>query len=83
MQLLGNRILIVPNTPQDQINGIWIPDQLKQQRNSGLVVLIGDEVDKKYDKTKVLFDKVAKVEMTYENIPCVMVYRSDIIAILD
>lgn len=83
MQLLGNRCLILPNPPVEKISGIYLPDQSKEDRNTGVVVLIGNTVDKKYDKRQVLFNKISKTEMVYEGLDCVMVYVHDIIAILD
>jgi co-chaperonin GroES (HSP10) len=84
MHLLGFRVIIVPDLPSNKtLGGIWIPENQQVQRNTGTVVLIGDEVDKKFDKRRVFFNKIAKTEIVHEGIDCVMLYVHDIIAIIE
>lgn len=84
IHLQRGRVLIIPNKPIDNVGGIWLPDTVQQERDTGLVVLIGDDVPKKFDKRQVLFNKMAKVPMVYEGIEAVLLnHYGDIIAILD
>jgi len=81
--LMGNRCVVIPDTAHDSIHGIYLPDQSKEERHTGLVVLIGDNVDKKFDKRRVLFNKNVKENMTLEGLDAYLMYVHDIIAILD
>lgn len=40
-QCLHDRLLVLPGTPHDEINGIIVPDIAKEQLNAGLVVRVG------------------------------------------
>lgn len=83
MKLLRGRVIIIPNKPIDNINGIWLPEQSQEDRDSGLVVAIGEDVPKEYDKRQVLFNKIAKVPFVYEGIDAVLLHHfGDIIAFL-
>lgn len=83
LRLIGNRVIIIPNDPYDAVKGIYLPDQSKEERHTGLVVLIGDNVDKKFDKRRVLFNKNVKENMVFEGLDAYLMYSFDIIAILD
>lgn len=84
LQLMGNRCIIIPEAPIDHTQtGIYLPDTVRQDRNTGLVVLIGETVDKKFDKRRVLFNRATKVDMQYNGLDALLLYTHDIIAILD
>lgn len=84
MQLIGSRILILPDPEHDITKGgIYIPEKVRKPRNTGLVVLIGEEVDPKFDKRRVLFNKLVETELEYEGLKVSMLFVHDIIAILD
>lgn len=84
MILLSNRILVLPEkVSQSTQGGIFLPDTVKQKRNVGLVVLIGDGVDPKFDKRRVLFNKLVEENMEYEGLTVSMLFVTDVIAILD
>jgi co-chaperonin GroES (HSP10) len=82
MKLVGKRVVIIPNQPHDKIGGLYLPDQSKEERHTGIVALIGDDVDKKFDKRMVLFNKNAKENMVFEGLDAYLMYSFDIIAIL-
>lgn len=84
MILLGARILVIPDEPkQTTEGGIYLPDTVKQKRNTGLCVLLGEDVDPRFDKRRVLFNKLVETEMQYEGLTVSMLFVHDIIAILD
>lgn len=84
MLLLGQRVLIFPDPPSNITKGgIYIPDNVQQKRNTGIVVLLGQDVDPKFDKRRVLFNKLVETEMEYEGLKVSMCFVHDIIAILD
>ena len=84
LTLIGKRCLILPDAPSNTTKGgIYLPDTVKQKRNTGTIVLIGDEVDKKFDKRKVLYNRLVDVELQYEGLEVSMIFSHDIIAILD
>lgn len=84
MRLLGSRVLLLCDEPEQTTKGgIYLPDTVKQKRNTGLVVLIGEDVDIKFDKRRVIFNKLVEVEMEYEGLKVSMLFVHDIIAILD
>lgn len=84
MILIQNRVVIIPESPHQTTSaGIYLPEQSQGERNTGLVVLTGDTVDKKFQHRRVLFNGAAKVHMTYERLDAVLLYANDIIAILD
>lgn len=83
IKLLGNRCVIIPDQAHDKVSGIYLPDQSKEERHTGLVVLIGDNVDKKFDKRRVLFNKNVKESMVFEGLDAYLMYVHDIIAILE
>lgn len=83
MKLLRGRVLIIPNEKADKIGSIWLPEQSKHDRNTGLVVLIGEDVPKEYDKRQVLFNQISRVPMVYEGLEAVLLHHyGDIIAFL-
>ncbi len=84
MTLLGNIILILPDPPSNITKGgIYIPDNVQQKRNTGLVVLLGEDVDPKFDKRRVLYNKLVDIEMEYEGLKVSLCFVFDIFAILD
>lgn len=82
IKLVGHRVIIIPNAPLDKVGGLYLPDQSKEERHTGIVALIGDSVDKKFDKRMVLFNKNVKEKMVYEGLDAYLMYAHDIIAIL-
>lgn len=83
MKILGNRCLVVPNPKHERIGSIYLPQQSMEDRHTGFIVLIGDGVDKRFDKRQVLFNKNVKENMVYEGLDAYLLYVFDIIAILD
>ena len=85
MELCGKRVLIIPNKKSDKTEGgVVLTKPSQEERNTGVVISIGDEVPKKYDKRQVLFNKMAKDEISYEGMDAVILtHFGDIIAILD
>lgn len=83
IKLLGNRIILIPDNPHDSVSGIYLPDQSKEERHTGLIVLMGDNVDKKFDRRRVLFNKNVKENMVFEGLDAYLMWVHDIIAILD
>ena len=83
LKLMGNRVVIIPNDPLDKIGGLYLPDQSKEERHTGIVALIGDSVDKKFSGRMVLFNKNVKEKMVYEGLDAYLMYSHDIIAILE
>lgn len=84
IKIMGNRVVIIPEAPiQKTAAGIYLPEISQQERNTGLVVLTGDTVDKKFDKRRVLFNRAAKVDMQYNGLDALLLYSHDIIAIIE
>jgi co-chaperonin GroES (HSP10) len=84
MKIIGNRVIVIPEIPHETTaGGIYLPELVRAERNTGLVVLIGDTVDKKFDKRRVLFNRIAKTDIQYNGIDALLLWATDIIAILD
>lgn len=83
LKLEGKRLLIKADNPKNITEGgIYLPDQSVEERNIGTVILIGDEVDKKFDGAKVMIQKHGSQRMVYEEEPHLLVFQPDIIGIL-
>jgi co-chaperonin GroES (HSP10) len=84
MQLQGNFALILPDEEHTMTKGgIYIPETSRKKRNTGMVVLLGEEADPKFDKRRVLYNKLVETDMEFEGLSVALVFCEDIIAILD
>jgi len=83
IQLLENSLLIV----RDEANkisegGLFIPETAQKIRNTGKVVAIGLDTDKKFDGKRVLFDPTAGSYFEVDGLECIRMYEPDIRAII-
>lgn len=84
MQLIGNRVIIIPEKKLDRTNGgIFIPETVQEDRNVGIVAVIGDTVDKRYEMRRVLFPPLVGDKIIHEGLNSLLLYSCEIIAILD
>jgi len=81
MRILGNRILILRDESKTKTDGgIYIPDNLVENRQTGKVVLIGSEADKRLENQSVLFSPHTGTVIEYNGHPHLLVFATDVIA---
>lgn len=82
--LIGRRILITPLAPVEKtIGGIFIPGNLKEQRNIAVVKKVGTLVDVSLIGKQVMFNLMAAKDFNYENNNDKMIFVSDLVSILN
>jgi len=81
--ILNNRLFLIPDPPLDNINGIYIPGTLKVERNTGLIAIIGETVDKKYEHRRCIFTQNCGTKMAIDGLDGLLLYSHDIVAFLD
>lgn len=92
MRMLGNRVLVRPVPPEDQINSIVLPTQAQNQPLRGWVLKKGvgslskDGTLVPFDGVsvgdKVLYAKFAGQEVVWEGQPALILHETDLIAVL-
>lgn len=85
LNLLGNRILVIPvNAESKTAGGIIIPDAAKEKPLKGSIVAVGpgtkDEPMVLKENDVVLYGKYSGQEIEFEGIKYLLMNQSDIIA---
>ena len=84
MNLQKNTLIVSQTPPVNQSkHGIYIPDNLLEKRNRGVVTHIGTDVDPDLLGKEVLFQLPAAQDFNYENITGKLIFTTDIIATLN
>ena len=64
MTILGNRLLIEPTEPINQLpSGLFLPDSAIQKPNTGKVVMIGTGADSSFLGKVVMYNTLTAVEI--------------------
>lgn len=83
MKLTGNRIIVLRNGQQTKTDsGIFLPEQSQKKRITGQVVYIGETVEETYLDRQVLFDPIAGEPFPIDGVEHLLLFKSDIRAIL-
>jgi len=83
-KLLGERIIVIPEKQFDTTQGgIYIPDQSKEERNVGIIAVIGEKCDKQFEHRRVIFEKHVGEKTYYEGIEALLMYSHDVVAFLN
>ena len=85
LNLLGNRVLVIPvNAESKTAGGIIIPDAAKEKPLKGTIVAVGpgtkDEAMVLKENDVVLYGKYSGQEIEFEGIKYLLMNQSDIIA---
>jgi co-chaperonin GroES (HSP10) len=84
MNILHNNLIIKQHDPLMQSkHGIYIPDQLLEKRNRGVVTHIGTDIDPELLGKEVLFVLASARDFNHENITGKIIFDTDIIATLN
>ena len=83
MELVGSRVLLLKDKPKIQTDsGLYLPDQVLEERNTGTVVLAGDKVEDRFIGKRVMFNKHTGNVIDYNGVPHTLIFSPDIIAII-
>ena len=88
LNLLGNRVLVIPiNAESKTAGGIIIPDAAKEKPLKGSIVAVGpgtkDEPMILKENDVILYDKYSGQEIEFEGIKYLLINQSDIIATIE
>lgn len=79
----GNRLLIEPSEAPKMIKGIYIPDTVEEQPQTGIVRYIGKGCEESRLDSYVLFGKYAGMKLTVQNKEFICVREKDVFANLN
>ena len=86
IQLLADRVLVLPAPAEEKVGGIIIPDTAKEKPQHGKVIAVGEGTkdDKMVLKEgdEVLYGKYAGTELEEEGEKYLIMRQSDVLAIL-
>lgn len=88
---LFDRVLILPETENEKISGIILPDTAKEKPQFGKVIAVGDGENLDYTKSemkvkigdKVLFNKYAGAEIKLDETTYIIMRQIDIIGVIE
>lgn len=84
MEILHNNLVIKQaDALLQSAHGIYIPEQLLEKRNRGVVTHIGTNVDPELLGKEILFVLESARDVTHENIAGKLIFDTDIIATLN
>jgi co-chaperonin GroES (HSP10) len=64
MKILGNKVLIEPTAPIDQLpSGLWLPQTAVEKPNTGTVVVIGEGANASLQGRTVLYNPITAIEI--------------------
>lgn len=89
LKLLGNRVLIKPHEAEQSVNGLLLPEESRDNSQTGVVVAIGDGYlgpDKNWsfrvkESDTVIFPKYDLGELVLDGIKYVLIGENELIAI--
>ena len=80
---LGDRVLVLPQPKEEKtVNGIIVPDSLKETQSHGEVIAIGNSVNFLNEGDTVLYNKRIGTAYESDGIKYIIVHESDILAIV-
>ena len=87
---LFDRVLILPETENEKLSGIILPDTAKEKPQFGKVIAVGDGENLDYTKSemkvkigdKVLFNKYAGAEIKLDETTYIIMRQIDIIGVI-
>jgi co-chaperonin GroES (HSP10) len=62
MQAIGDRVIVLPDKAEEQVNGIFIPENAQAKGQTGVVVSVGSKVTSVLIDERVLFPKYGGIE---------------------
>ena len=81
MRILGKRVLVKIQEPQEQRGGIFIPKIAQRRPQEGTVMAVGDEVDTVHVGDRIIFGKFSYQDV--EPLGGALVWAKDIEAVLE
>lgn len=83
LKMFGNRMLIEPADAPKMIKGIFIPDTVEEQPQTGIVRHVGPACEEIKENENVLFGKFAGMKITVRGKEYICVREKDVFAHLD
>jgi chaperonin GroES len=84
IRAIGENVLIKPIKPNDKTNGgLTIPEIMREIKNEGIVITIGDKVTEIKQNDKVIYQPYGQVPLKYEGEEYLLFKKQDILAIIE
>lgn len=83
LKMFGNRLLIEPAEAPKMIKGIFIPDTVEEQPQTGIVRYVGPSCEEIRENENVLYGKFAGMKITVRGKEYICVREKDVFAHMD
>lgn len=80
---IANRMMVIADAPEERsVGGLFIPDNAKEQMQSGVVAATGDEVKEVKKGDKILFGKYSGSDVVIDNVTYLILTEEEVLCVI-
>lgn len=83
MRVLGDRLVVKPNSFEQPSSGLIIPEAAQERQSEGKVLEVGPEVEGIEQGEQIVFSTYGGVELEFDGEKVLVLRQSDVLIVLD
>lgn len=82
LKAIGTNICVKVDKVEDKVGSIYVPDDAKEKKQTGLVITVGDSVAFVKKGDKIIFGKYSGSEVEIDRVTYLIFKEDDVLAVL-